>query len=321
MHRRVVLPILLVAVLAVLVSSTVLVSPTGAVEVTAKPSPKGVVIQIDGQPFTEYLTQSGHKPICWPILGPTGKAMTRAYPMVKGQDETQDHPHQRSLWFTHGKVNEIDFWAEGPKSGFIVHKKFVKVAGGPQAVVATENDWIGPDKKKVCEDVRTLTFGGDKDSRWIDFDITIKATNGPVTFGDTKEGMFGVRMAETMMVDKKKGGKIINSEGQTNAKAWGQKAAWVDYFGPVEGEKLGIAIFNHPKSFRFPTQWHVRTYGLFAANPFGLHDYPNGEGLDGSHTIPSGQSITFHYRVLFHKGDEKKGKIAEAFAAYAKLPK
>ena len=315
MCRTLILPMMVVLALAAAVSR----SP--AVELTAKTSPQGVVVKIDGEMFTEYLTRSGAKPILWPVLGPTGKPMTRAYPMGEAPNEKKDHVHQRSLWFTHGSVNGVDFWAEGKKSGTIVHRRFVKVASGPEAVVVAENDWLGPDGKKVCEDQRRLGFGAGENARWIDFDITIKASEGPVKFGDTKEGTFGIRMAETMRVDAPGKGKIVNCEGQTNQAAWGRKAAWVDYWGPVDGQTVGIAVLNHPKSFRFPTHWHVRTYGLFAANPFGLHDFPGGEKLDGSHVVPAGESISFCYRVLLHKGDDKEGQVGEAFQAYSALAK
>jgi hypothetical protein len=169
----------------------------------------------------------------------------------------------------------------------------------------------------VLEDERRLVFGADADSRWIDFDITLSASHGPVTFGDTKEGSFGIRVAETMKVDAKLGGRIIDSEGRVDADAWGKQAAWVDYQGPVGGETLGIAIMNHPASFRFPTYWHVRTYGLFAANPFGVRDFTGSSDKDGSATLGKGASIAFRYRVLLHKGDEKQGHVAERYAEYA----
>lgn len=317
--------VLLLAVLASLV-----VARTTSAEVTAqKCGEDRVVIKIDGQPFAEYLTRSGSKPIVWPILGPTGKPMTRSYPMKEAPNEKQDHIHHRSLWFTHGDVNGVDFWAEvGTKTplGVQIHKGFDKIASGDQAVIVTRNDWVDPNGKKVLEDVRYLTFGAKGDVRWIDFDITLVASNGPVVFGDTKEGSFGLRVAETMKVDAKLGGRIINSEGQQDKDAWGQQATWVDYEGPVDGETLGIAIFNHPSSFRYPTYWHVRTYGLYAVNPFGTGDFkkkskndPNDQS--GRYELPAGKSITLRYRVLFHKGDEKQAKIAEAFAAYAKEKK
>lgn len=289
-----------------------------AAQISAERSPGGVVIKIDGQFFTEYLIKSGCKPILWPIIGPTGKPMTRAYPMVQGTDEKKDHIHQRSLWFTHGDVNGINFWAEQGVHGSIEHREFVKVAGGPEAVVVTRNDWLAPDGKRVCADERRFAFGVEGQTRRIDFDITVTASDGPVKFGDTKEGTMGLRIAHTMNVGSKLGGRIVNSDGRIDKDAWGKQAPWVDYYGPVDGKTVGIAILNHPSSFRFPTYWHVRDYGLFAANPFGLHDFDKSKQVDGAYTIQPGKSITLRYRILFHEGDEKAGRIAEAYAKYAK---
>lgn len=289
-------------------------------EYTLTTESDGVTVKYDGKLVTRYLTRSGAKPVLWPIVGPGGKEMTRAYPITDGTpEEKKDHIHHRSFWFTHGTVNGVSFWDESGKNGNEIHKEFVLVKGGPEGTIVTRNDWIGPDEKKVCEDVRILTFGREGENSYIDFDITVKATSGDVTFGDTKEGAFGLRVSETMKVDAGLGGKIITSEGLTDTAAWGRPAAWVDYHGPVGGETLGIAILNHPKSFRYPTHWHVRTYGLFAANPFGLKDFKVAD--DGSHTIKNGESMSLYYRVLLHKGDEKEGKVAEAFANYAKTMK
>ena len=293
-----------------------------AADVTATEIPQGVRVTIGDKLFTEYLTRSGSKPILWPINGPTGQPMTRAFPMDKTvAGEQTDHIHQRSLWFAHGSVNGISFWEETDKTGTIQHRRFVTVKSGPEAVVETENDWLAPGGKRVCEDRRRLCFGAEGDRRWIDFDITILASAGPVKFGDTKEGTFGLRVAETLTVDAKHGGTIVNSEGLVDDKAWGKQAAWVDYHGPIAGQTVGIAVMNHPKSFRFPAYWHARTYGLLAANPFGAKDFTSGKAADGSYTLPEGQSISFYYRVLLHKGDEKAGKVAEEYRSYEKQPK
>lgn len=287
-------------------------------DVTVEKTPQGVMVQADSKPFTEYLIKSGSKPILWPVIGPSGKRLTRNWPMENGvEGETdRDHVHQRSLWFTHGDVNGIDFWSEG--KGRIEHREFVRVEGGPQAVIATRNDWLSPDGSKlILQDERTYTFGADADKRWIDCDIQLKATQGPVVFGDTKEGSFGVRVASSIRVDSKKGGKIVNSDGKTNAAAWGKPAAWVDYHGPVDDAIEGIAILNHPSSYGFPSHWHVRTYGLFAANPFGLKDFTGGKSK-GEYTLPAGETMRLRYRVLLHKGDEKEGRVADVFGEYAK---
>ncbi len=287
-------------------------------EISVEKTPAGVIVKADGQPFTEYLIESAGKPILWPVIGPTGKRVTRNWPMeenVPGETD-HDHPHQRSLWFTHGSVNGIDFWTLG--KGRIVHREFGRVEGGTQGVIVTRNDWLSPEGSQlVCQDERTWTFGAETDRRWIDFDVALKAVNGPVVFGDTKEGSFGMRVASSMRVDAKQGGEIINSDGKTNLAAWGKPAAWVDYHGPVDDEIVGIAIFNHPSSFRFPTCWHVRGYGLFAANVFGLTDFTYGRS-DGAYTLPAGETLKFRYRVLLHKGDEKAAHVAEAYADYAK---
>jgi hypothetical protein len=291
----------------------------GADIVTVRPSPGGMLITVGGQPFAEYLTCSGSKPIVWPIIGPDGQAMTRAFPMDASHAVTTDHPHHRSLWFTHGEVNGIDFWLEGTGHGKIVHRRFDKVASGREAVLASQNDWIGPTGKKVLSDHRCLTFAADRDTRRIDFTITLTADRGPVVFGDTKEGAFGVRLADWLRVEARQGAHITNSAKQTDDHAWGQRAAWVDYSGRHDGHPVGAAIFNHPASFRYPTPWHVRTYGLFAANPFGDGSFRHG-GVKKPFRLEAGKSLTIGYRVLFYRGERDRRQLTADFASYAKTP-
>jgi len=288
-----------------------------AAEFTTERTEHGVKVLLDGQLLTEYLFDAGPKPYLWPLVGPHGEPITRAFPMRTIEGERHDHPHQRSFWFTHGDVNDVSFWHEGPGAGRTVHREFETLEGGSKAVIKTRNDWIDADGKKHLEDVRTITFSTDGETRVIDFDITLMASYGPVTFGDTKEGTFGVRVPTEMDVDSKRGGRIVNSEGDTDSATWGKQAAWVDYHGPIGGETVGVAILNHPSSFRHPTYWHVRTYGLFAANPFGWHDFRGSAEFDGSHTLDEGESIDLRYRVLLHKGDAKAADVAGAYADYA----
>ena len=293
-------------------------APLLSADVQVKEDAEGVTISVDGKLFAKYVINSQAKPILWPIVGPTGKELTRGYPMRKATpDEREDHVHHRSLWFTHGDVNGTSFWHEGNKSGTIRHKEFESVVGGKLGKIVARNEWINESNKIVCTDRRELTFGAETDARWIDFDVEVFAGEEPVKFGDTKEGCFGIRVAGTMKVEAEKGGKIINSHGQTDRDAWGQQAAWVDYHGPVDGEEIvGIAIMNHTSSFRFPTYWHVRTYGLFAANPFGLHNFQNSRDVDGSHTIEPNSSFKLRYRVLLHEGNEQQAQIARRYGEY-----
>lgn len=290
-----------------------------------------VKVLVDGKFFMEYQADGPTKPYYYPVIGPTGAAITRNHPMKKVEGETSDHNHQRSFWFTHGDVNGFDFWASDPlnppKANYGTIKETARttlVSGPVLGLIRTTDDWLGADGKRVCTDERVVTIYDTASARVLDFDITVKATNGPVTFGDTKEGMFGLRVASSMDVAgnkklKKPGkGKITNAEGIHDTEAWGKASPWVDYVGPVAGETVGIAILNRPDSFRYPTTWHVRDYGLFAANPFGWHDF--GMKKSGEYTIPAGDSIAFHYRLVLHKGDTESARVASAFQGYARPP-
>ena len=293
-------------------------SPGTGVELI--PHGRRIEVRVDGKLVTEYIPDDGPKPYFFPVIGPSGAAMTRAFPMKKVEGEKYDHPHHRSLWFTHGSVNKVDFWSEMPNHGRIVETGRPTVSQGVAVgVIRTTDDWIGPDGKKVCEDERVFRIFATKKARVLDFDVTLKATVGPVTFGDTKEGMFGLRVASSMDVTAKKGGTILNAEGISDTKAWGKPSPWVDYTGPVDGKTVGVAILNHPSSFRYPTTWHVRDYGLFAANPFGWHDF--GQKTSGEYVLPAGESIRFSYRVILHDGDSASAAPAAAFQAYEAPPK
>ena len=307
----------LLALLAVLVALASSHPVRGEVSVKKQGDDK-VEVAINGKPFTVYHVKSGAKPVLWPLYGPTGKEITRGYPMRDAiSTEKKDHIHHRSRWFTHGDVNGVSYWHEQGGNGEIIHREFLNLSSGKKGVIATRNDWVNPDGKKVCEDYRSFIFSGDDKSRQIDVEITVKASEGELKFGDTKEGSFGVRVAGSMRTELGKGGVINTSEGKRDKAAWGTQAPWVDYYGPVEGETLGIAIMNHPSSFRYPTYWHVRTYGLFAANPFGLHNFI-GKEHDGSHTMKKGDAFTLRYRVLLHQGDSEAGQVREVFEAYKK---
>ncbi|MBM3499163.1 MAG: hypothetical protein FJX74_10890 [Armatimonadetes bacterium] len=301
-------------------------SPTGlgweAVKLDAETDPQAVEITINDELFTRYVFGGAPKPYCYPVIGPTGVPVTRAYPMETVEGETQDHPHHRSFWFTHGEVNGVDFWAEGPDRGRQVHRELLAREEGPvcgalRAVV----DWMTADGKKVCEDERELRVHAVPGVRLLDFTSTIRATDGPVEFGDTKEGSFGLRVASALDVTPgHPEAHITNSEGQRDDETWGKPAAWCDYSGPIDGATVGLSVFDHPDSFRHPTYWHVRTYGLFAANPFGLRHFIGDKEGKGRFTLQPGETVTFRYRLLIHPGTAEEAKVADWYAEYADPP-
>ena len=297
--------------------------------------PDKLRIEINGELFTEYCFKGAPHVYFYPLLGPGGAPMTRNWPMKEVAGEEKDHPHHRSLWYSHGAVNGVDFWSETPKAGKIVHDKFLEVKGGADSgVIRSVNNWIAPDGSVTMTDERTFrVFTRPNNERLFDFEVTLKAGDKDIVLGDTKEGSMAVRVNESMrgILPKAAGekkarpgkGRIalsngVQSSGAGDDKAWGQRADWCDYSGPVDGKTVGIAIFDHPSNPKHPTWWHVREYGLFAANPFGIHDFERQPPGTGNVTIAPKQSLTFKYRFLIHEGDEKQAKVAERFEDYAK---
>ena len=301
-------------------------------------------VELNGKHFTDYHFKNVPRPFCYPIIGPGGVAMTRNYPMVKVPGEETDHPHHRSLWFSHAPVNDVDVWTEKATTGRVKHRGFADISSGVNAgFIKTLNDWVAPDGKVLCSDEQTVHFHAPTNGViMLDFEITIKASNGDVTFGDSKEGSFAIRVAESMRVlqpamrgepARAGNGHIVLSTGERDngvsaaaakdakreAVTWGKRAAWCDYHGPADGKVVGFAIMDHPTNPRHPTWWHVRDYGLFAANPFGQHDFERlSDKNAGDLKISAGQSIAFRYRVIIHEGDEKQARIAARFDEFAK---
>jgi len=276
-----------------------------------------VQVTVDGNLFTQYHHDEAARPFFFPILLDGSLALTRGWPVDPGPNDQNDHRHHRGLWYTHGSVNGLDFWTEG-KGNRIVQESIEldRSAGG---VFRTTNRWEGSDGRVVCRDRRTHRFGAVDVGVILDFEIELLAGDTDLIIGDTKEGSMAIRLAPTMRVKGSVGqGHILSSEGLRDGDTWGQRAAWVDTTGPVDGQTVGVAIFDHPENPRHPTWWHVRTYGLFAANPFGIHDFEKKPEGTGDFQVPAGESVRFRYRFLFHHGDPIAADVADHFRSYVK---
>jgi hypothetical protein len=294
-----------------------------------------VRVELGGTLFTEYVFQGAPRPYFYPVLAADGTELMRHYPMKQDvAGEVRDHPHHRSLWFTHGDVNGFDFWAEinGAKQGRILTESVEASTQGGAAVIRSRSKWVNKDDVVQVTDETTVRMRANADGRLLDYEVTLKApADKPVVFGDTKEGSMAIRVPLWMTpphsysgenkkrVQHEGKGTIVNAEGIKNDATWGKRSTWVDYHGPKDGKVYGVAMFDHPKNPRHPTWWHVRAYALFAANPFGQHDFENlkGKPTAGNLTIPAGGSVTFRWRMFFHAGDEKAAKVAERYADYA----
>lgn len=263
--------------------------------------------------ITEYRTDS-HFPYLYPLVGPDGVSLTRHFPMRPNiPGEASDHPHHRSFWFTHGDVNGHDFWHSPDHQSTIAHQSFKKVENGTFTVALT---WQHKEEALLQEE-RTYHFEK-PDEQSLVIKVTSHLTAATeVTFGDTKEGSFALRVAPTLRHEGPVAkGSIINSEGKDGKAAWGQQADWVCYHGPdAKGNQVALTLMDHPDNLRHPTRWHARSYGLLTANPFGEKGFTK-KG-NGSHTLKKGQTLTQQYALVIQSGPFRKTAVEEAYRSFA----
>jgi hypothetical protein len=277
------------------------------------------------------------KPILWPLMAPNNKEITRDWPMRPSPKVStkEDHPHQKSFWFTYGDVipegveikhkrkgiEGIDFWSEGPDCGRIVCEGANELPGVADSVyLSTRNEWLSADGVKILSELHDIRFYNYGKARLFVVDIFLGAMYMPITFGDTKEGALGVRVAHSMREDRGEG-HITNAEGKVGEKqCWGRISAWCDYSGPVDGETVGIAIFASPDN-TLPSCWHSRAYGLMAANPFGRvkSGFPAMKDKKDRVHLDKGEHLKLRYGIFVHLGDVKEGKVAEAYELFKKM--
>jgi hypothetical protein len=287
-----------------------------------------IEVVVGGRLFTTYhFDATVAKPYLFPLRSARGTIVTRGFPMVANiPDEDHDEPHQRALYFAHGDINGFDFWGEAAfpnwsrhavaTFGHTVFRKLDDIHDGAEVgTLRAEFDLQTPEGKVIGSETQAYTFRGDESSRMIDCEFAIIADHGPLRIGDSKEGTFAIRVVKAL---ESPPGHMANSNGSADEKTiWGKRADWVDFYGQVEGEEVGIAVFDHPENLRHPGYWHARHYGLLAANPFGLKEFAHDRHQDGSYAIRPGDSLTLRYRVLIHHGDFERAGVAEAYKRYA----
>jgi Methane oxygenase PmoA len=306
-------------------------------QVKVTPEADKAAVEINGKPFTTFY-MSGEafgakvtKPYLWPLRAPSGTAITRYWPMesvADEKDEKKDHQHQRGLWFVHDSVNKLDFWNNEWSYFADQHKKNLgrvnlkkldsTSSGADKGTIAATFEWTDMEgNNALLTEKRVMTFYPDANARIFDVDITLTALQ-PVTFGDGKDGVFGIRLRPALQEDKGNS-HITNADELVGEKSlWGKPSNWCDYSGVIGDEKVGVAILDNPANPRHPVRWHARAYGLFAANPFGLSVFTNDKSQDGSVTLEKGKSLRYRYRVIIHAGDVKDADIAAQWAKYTK---
>lgn len=294
---------------------------------------KRVDVLVDGQPFTSYFYPNDlMKPVLYPIRTAKGTLITRGWPYDPRPGERVDHPHHVGLWFNYGDVNGLDFWnnstaIEASKKtsfGTIKHNKVVKMTNGDnQAELTVTMDWQKPDGTNMLREDTKFIFSGTSDNRYIDRVTTLTALKEEVLFKDNKEGVIGLRLARELEHPSDKPevftdasgkatpvaklnnegvtGKYRSSEGKEGDAVWGTRGKWVNLTGKIKEEPISLVMLDNPQNVGFPTYWHARGYGLFAANPLGQKALSDGKE-ELNFKLAPGKAVTFRHRLIIHSG-------------------
>jgi hypothetical protein len=313
------------------------------VQVIADEANRRVDITIDGQPFTSYIWPASlKKPVLYPLITDEGITVTRGYPLEPRTGERVDHPHHAGLWFNYGNVNGVDFWnnsdaikpEDRSKMGTILQTKIVNVKSGPdRGELVVESVWVTGETKQLLSQTTRYIFERRSHARVIDEVITLKALDRAV-FNDDKEGMLGMRVAGWLESPTEKGGvyldasgkptkvdaappgkagpvasgEYLTSQGARGSAAWGTRGAWCILKGRTGDKTVSVAILDHPGNPGYPTYWHARGYGLFAANPLGRSIF-DPAAPQMKFTMEKDQTATFRYRVILFSYDANASEM------------
>jgi hypothetical protein len=322
------------------------------VKIVANEGARRVDVLIDNEPFTAYIwPESLKKPVLFPLRSAFGALITRGFPLEPRRGERVDHPHHAGLWFNYGDVNGFDFWNNSdaisperrPRMGSIRHVKINRIAGGKnRGELEVTAEWVPGDGKIALRENTTFVFRTGPSLRVIDRITRLTALAGRVVFTDNKEGVIGIRVARELeqpatrperLTDE--AGKITSvpvldntgvtglyesSEGKKGDEVWGTRARWTMLSGRINNEPVTVAILDHPRNPGYPTYWHARGYGLFAANPLGQKALSAGKD-ELNFSLEPGGSVEFRHRILIVSGPSSAGEIENHHRQFSKEPK
>jgi hypothetical protein len=308
-----------------------------------------VDVMVDGKLFTSYIyPNSIKKPVLWPVMSPAGNMLTRSYGMVSKVGDRTDHPHHIGVWLNYGDVNGLDFWNNSEaipaerqdRYGTIYHRSIDKAESGlGQATLVTSAEWLSPDNTVMLEETTSFHFSAAGNMRIIDRTTTLKAVIDEVKFTDNKEGMFAIRVARELELPSDKPTTLVDShgvatrvekmdntyvkgnyrsaDGVEGKEVWGTRCRWMKLASEIKGESVALVIIDHPDNAGYPTYWHARDYGLFAANTLGQKVFSNGKN-ELNFRLKKGESATFKYRLVVadeNLTDAQINKLADEYAA------
>ena len=347
-NAKTVFQYLLFTTIAMIYSSILFAQNNETVKVVEVSKENKINVLINDKPFTSFLyPDTLEKPVLYPVHAADGKIVTRGFPLNPQPGEPTDHPHHLGIWFNYENVNGLDFWNNSfaiPKDkkhlyGWIRTDRIINASGGKKGTILYHANWTDQQKNILLEETTQLTFSGTEHLRIIDRITTLTAQT-TVNFNDAKDGMYGIRLAHALQIPDNKdkefkddkgnvtivkggadtiaNGNYLTSEEKTGDDAWSTRGRWCKVYGKMGNDSISIAIIDHPENPNYPTFWHARGYGLFAANPLGEKIFTNGKSSKNLQ-LKKGESVTFRYRIVIDSNNktlsvEELNKLADDFA-------
>lgn len=285
---------------------------------------KRVDVYIEGELFTAYhYTDQFKKPILYPLITAHGSTVTRGFPIEPRPGEREDHPHQVGLWLNYGDVNGLDFWNNSDarpadrkdEYGTIYHRTINQIERGEdKGELNVSMEWVNSEGEVLITENTTYIFRDSGDSRSIDRITNLTAAGNDVSLKDNKEGMIGIRMARELEHPDEHDdatGIYRSSEGLEGNDVWGTRAKWMSLSGEIDGDSLSVVILDHPDNVGYPTYWHARGYGLFAANPLGMKEMSEGKE-ELNYVLGAEETLTFKHRVILYSGEKTDDSVIES---------
>jgi hypothetical protein len=339
---------MIVVVLCIIFYSRSGAQKNNIVRILKEKNENKINIVIGEEPFTSFLyPDTLEKPVLYPVYTSNGIMVTRGFPLNPKPGEPTDHPHHIGLWFNYENVNGLDFWNNSyaiPKEkknlyGWIKTDRILEAKSGKTGILSYHANWTNQKNDVLLEETTRYEFSGNDHQRIIDR-FTILKANTDVLFTDAKDGLLGLRLAHELQIpadqdqkftddkgnvtvvkagtDKIASGNYLTSEGKQGNEAWSTRAAWCKVYGKMGSDSISIAIIDHPKNPNYPTYWHARGYGLFAANPLGEKIFTDGK-TSKNLQLKKGESVNFRFRIVIEDGNktmpaDQLNKLADDFS-------
>jgi hypothetical protein len=333
-----------------LISATTFAQKADAVKVIKDKTAKKINVFIGDKLFTAFLfPDTLEKPVLYPVYTAGGTDVTRGFPLNPKPGDPTDHPHHIGIWFNYENVNGLDFWNNSyaiPKEkknlyGWIKTDRILETKSGQKGILSYHANWTNQKNETLLEETTRFEFSQVGHKRIIDR-ITVLKANTEVKFTDAKDGMLGIRLAHELQIptdkdqkftddkgnitivkggsDKVANGNYITSEGIQGDSAWSTRGVWCKVYGKMGNDSVSVVIIDHPRNPNYPTFWHARGYGLFAANPLGEKIFTNGKS-EKNLKLNKGEYITFRYRIVVDDGvrsisTDNINKLAAEFAKH-----